>query len=288
MRILKYLWAAMIVLPLLLATVPLLAQEEEEEAPKVADMPYFSGMPSYGAVDANDKEFDAWNFYNGTACVTVEGRKFYRVYTLKPGGKQASELQVMRNYANAIRSMGGTVTFDGQAADECLTNRGYRMVAGKAVKSSDELWAEIIAWADGSEYSITVVVKEAMKQDVTASALFEALNRDGHVALYINFDTGKATIRPDSQPIIEQVVQMLQSNPDLKLSVEGHTDSVGAPASNKLLSENRAKAVVAALAAKGIDGKRLTAVGWGQDKPVADNSTDEGRAKNRRVELVKK
>jgi len=131
-------------------------------------------------------------------------------------------------------------------------------------------------------------VKEAMKQDVTSSALFEALNRDGHVALYINFDTGKATIRPDSQSVIDQVAEMLQTNPGLNLSVEGHTDSVGSPASNKALSENRAKAVVAALAAKGIDGKRLTAVGWGQDKPIADNRTEEGRAKNRRVELVKK
>jgi outer membrane protein OmpA-like peptidoglycan-associated protein len=281
------LWAATIALPLLLATVPLVAQDEEE-APKLADTPYFSSMPSYAVVEANDKEFDAWNFYNGTACVTVEGRKFYRLYTLKAGAKQASELQIARNYANAIKSMGGTVIFDGQATDECVVNRGYRMVVGKVAKGSDELWAEIISWADGWEYSITVIVKEAMKQDVTAGGLFEALNRDGHVALYINFDTGEATIRPDSQPVIDQVAEMLQTNPGLVLSVEGHTDNVGAPASNKLLSENRAKAVVAALAAKGIDGKRLSAVGWGQDKPVADNSTDEGRAKNRRVELVKK
>jgi outer membrane protein OmpA-like peptidoglycan-associated protein len=161
-------------------------------------------------------------------------------------------------------------------------------VVGKVVKGGSQLWAEIVPWGDGSNYSITVVVKEAMKQDVTAGALFEALNRDGHVALYINFDTGKATIRPDSQPVINQVAEMLQTNPGLKLSVEGHTDSVGSPASNKTLSENRAKAVVAALAAKGIEAERLTAVGWGQDKPVADNNIEDGRAKNRRVELVKK
>jgi len=287
MRILKYLRAAMIALPLALATVPLVAQEGEE-GPKPADTPYFSGMPDYAIYEADDKEFAAWNFYNGKACDTVEGRKFHRAYALKEGAKQASDLQIARNYANAIKSMGGTITFDGQAANACAENSGYRMVVGKVAKGGDELWAEIVPWGDGAEYSITVVVKEAMKQDVTASGLFEALNRDGHVALYINFDTGKATIRLDSQPVIDQVAEMLRTNPGLKLSVEGHTDSVGSPASNKVLSENRAQAVVAALAAQGIDGERLTAVGWGQDKPVADNNTDEGRAKNRRVELVKK
>jgi len=287
MRIPKYLWAATIALPLALATVPLVAQDEEE-APKPADTPYFSGMPNYAIYEVNDKEFDAWNFYNGKACDTVEGRKFFRAYILNEGAKQASDLQIARNYANAIKNMGGTIIFDGEAADSCAENSGFRMVVGKVARGGDELWAEIVPWGDGANYYITVVVKEAMKQDVTASSLFEALNRDGHVALYINFDTGKATIRPDSQPVIDQVAEMLKTNPDLKLSVEGHTDSVGSPASNKTLSQDRAKAVVAALAAKGIGGERLTAVGWGQDKPLADNNTDEGRAKNRRVELVKK
>jgi len=286
MKTLRHPWAVTIALALLLPAVPLVAQEEE--GPKLADTPYFTGMPAYKIYEADDKEFEAWNFWNGKTCVAVEGRKFHRAHILKEGAKQASELQIVRNYANAIKSMGGTIIFDGNNAESCAANAGYRMVIGKVVKGSDELWAEIAAWGDGGEYSITVILKEAMKQDVTASALFEAINREGRVALYINFDTGKASIRPDSQPVIDQVAEMLQTNAGLMLSVEGHTDSVGTPASNKILSENRAKAVVAALAAKGMDAKRLTAAGWGQDKPIADNQTDEGRAKNRRVELVKK
>ena len=96
------------------------------------------------------------------------------------------------------------------------------------------------------------------------------------------------SIRPDSQPVIDQVAEMLQTNAGLMLSVEGHTDSVGTPQSNKTLSEERAKSVVAAVVELGVDAGRLTAVGWGQEKPVADNRTEDGRAKNRRVEIVKK
>jgi OOP family OmpA-OmpF porin len=265
-----------------IAATPIQAQ-----AP-VKDTPYFSGMPNYSIYEGEDKPFDAYRFLTGRDCVTVEGRRYYRAYSPKEGAQKASELQIARNYANAINSMGGTILFDGQADNACAENTGYRMTVAKILKGGNELWVEIVPWGDGDNYSINLVVKEAMKQDVTAGALFEALNRDGHVALYINFDFGKATIRPDSQGVIDQVAQMLTANSALRLGVEGHTDNVGAPASNQTLSESRAKAVVAALAAKGIAATRLTAVGWGQDKPLAPNTTEEGRAKNRRVELVKK
>jgi outer membrane protein OmpA-like peptidoglycan-associated protein len=185
--------------------------------------------------------------------------------------------------------MGGTVIFDGECSGaDCAENCGYRMTTGKVIKGGNELWVEVVPFNEGNDYYLTLVVKEHMKQDVTASGMLDALNRDGRIALYINFDTGKATVKPDSQPIIDQIVQMLKANPDLIISVEGHTDNLGNPKSNQTLSGERSKSVVAAIVSRGIDLKRLSAVGHGQDKPIADNSTDEGRAKNRRVELVKK
>ncbi len=82
---------------------------------------------------------------------------------------------------------------------------------------------------------------------------------------------------------------MLTDNPTVKVSIEGHTqaDNTGSPAANKVLSEQRAKAVMNALIAKGITANRLSSKGWGQEKPIGDNKTEEGRAKNRRVEIVK-
>lgn len=82
--------------------------------------------------------------------------------------------------------------------------------------------------------------------------------------------------------------EMLKINPDLKIGVEGHTDNVGTPASNKTLSEARAKSVVSAIVSRGITADRLSPSGYGQDKPIGDNNTEEGRAKNRRVEQIKK
>jgi outer membrane protein OmpA-like peptidoglycan-associated protein len=118
-------------------------------------------------------------------------------------------------------------------------------------------------------------------------SLKTALDRDGHVPLHLNFDFAKATLLPDAQPVLAQVVAMLKADPALKLSVEGHTDGVGAAKTNQALSQQRAAAVVAALTQAGIAANRLKAVGYGASKPVDSNETTEGRAKNRRVELVK-
>jgi len=279
------LWIIVSFLFLMSPKVLVKVQAQESE---FKDTPWFSGMPNFTIYDAEDIEFDSYNFYNGKTCTTVEGRKYKRTYALKEDVQKSSVAQIIRNYSNAIKSMGGIIIYEGMPQEaDCAENNGLNMVVGKTVKDGNEMWVEVVTLG-GDDYYITIMLKELMKQDVTASNMFETLNRDGHIALYINFDTGKSIVRDESKPIIEQIVQMMKQNPDLKIGVEGHTDNVGSPASNKTLSEARAKAVVSAIVGQGISADRLSPAGYGQDKPVADNNTEEGRAKNRRVELIKK
>jgi len=277
----NYAWLFMSVF--LLVTPVIQAQESEFK-----DTPYFSGMPNYEIYDAEDKEFDSYNFFNGKNCISVEGRKFKRIYYPKEDAQISSVIQIVRNYSNAAKNMGGTVIYEGRPdIADCAEFNGLNLIVGKVVRDGNELWFEV-ATSSGDDYYLTIVLKELMKQDITASDMFEALNRDGRIALYINFDTGKSTIRDESKPVIDQIAQMMKSNPDLKMGVEGHTDNVGTPASNKTLSEERAKSVISGIVSQGIAAERLIPAGHGQEKPIADNNTEEGRARNRRVELVKK
>lgn len=121
-----------------------------------------------------------------------------------------------------------------------------------------------------------------------AVPLYDRMMTDGKIITYgITFDVGKSTIKPESMGEINRIVTLMTENPELKFSVEGHTDNTGNAANNQSLSEARAQAIVNKLTEMGISGDRLVAVGKGQNSPIADNSTEEGRAKNRRVEFVK-
>jgi len=102
----------------------------------------------------------------------------------------------------------------------------------------------------------------------------------------IVFESGSAALKPESEAGLNQLKQYLDETPRVtKLRIEGHTDNVGSPEANETLSGQRALAIKAALVAKGINKDRLLAVGFGQNKPIADNTTEEGKAKNRRTEF---
>ncbi len=121
------------------------------------------------------------------------------------------------------------------------------------------------------------------------NAVADSLANAGRVRLYgINFDSDKDTLRADAKPAVDQLLAALKSNPAWNVTIEGHTDATSTPAHNLDLSKRRAATVMAALVAGGIDAKRLTATGFGQTKPVASNTTELGRAQNRRVEVARR
>jgi outer membrane protein OmpA-like peptidoglycan-associated protein len=252
------------------------AFSQEKDAKGCKDHPLISRMKNY-YIDSCEKSFNSFGFYVKEGEKTLEGERTKIEYSLKEGSPQPSFLQIRRNYGNAVINIGGTVLFDED-----------RRSTFKVTKGGRETWIALEAFNEGRNYEVVILEMEPMTQEVTADAMYSALNKDGFMALYINFDTGKSDIKPESIAIIEQIAALLRTHPELKVSIEGHTDNVGTPQNNKALSLQRAKSVMNAVVQKGIAATRLTAVGWGQEKPIADNRSEDGRAKNRRVEIVKK
>ena len=155
------------------------------------------------------------------------------------------------------------------------------LITGK----STEIWLGVDV-VGGMQYRLIALERGAVVPEVTADDMLATLQRQGRVALYPKFKPDEATILPESQEMIAKAAKALQQIPEQRINVEGHTDFIGNPQDNKALSLARARSVADAIIALGVDPKRLAVAGYGQERPLADNTTDEGRAKNRRIELV--
>ena len=273
-------------------------------APALKPLPYLTVMPKYhvhpDAQNHQDIEFDSYPMFDGRGFVNIEGRVLRRTYSLTEGAPEASALQIARNITNAVKAASGTVLHDGtcthpKCSDDIVLALPAartdvdRMVTARLNTGGKEVWIEMVRFG-GQDYFITAVERGEMRQDleVSAAEMLKALNVAGRISLQIQFDTAKATIRPDSAATIKQIHELLKTNSQLKIMIEGHTDNVGQAKANQKLSEERAAAVAAALVSQGIAANRLTAAGFGQERPVADNTKEDGRAKNRRVDLVKR
>lgn len=253
-------------------------------------------------IDSHDeKTFDAVDMVVGYTAAPkpkivrkdVEGR-VYKTFYVHQGN--VSALQVMRNYETALKTAGFTTVVSGKVA--ALPGMedardGALFVAFTLAKGGQTvMYVNILIDPNvGEPVSRVVIVEPEQMQQVyavDASSLLAALAADGRIAVYgITFRTGSAEIEAGSEAELSQVRQALEAQPALKLKIEGHTDNVGAPAANRALSERRAAAVKAWLVAQGVAGARLTTEGLGDSRPVAPNDGEEGRAKNRRVELVR-
>lgn len=269
---------------LTVVAAPAFAQEEDEEGCK--DHPMFSRMPGFVISGCEDQEFSAFDFEWPDGDKRIEGHYWRLDFVIKEGAKRIGPLQIGRNYWSPMAGKGGTRVI------ETFDPGGGSLVAHMpGPKGSGTIWVQISVANGGEMYSLHVVQEAAMRQDVemTASELADALAKTGSVTLNnILFDTGKSTIKPESEAPLKIVIDLLKGDAALKIEIQGHTDNVGTPAANLKLSNERAAAVRSWLVGRGIAAARLTSAGLGDTKPVADNKTEEGRAKNRRVELVKK
>lgn len=260
-----------------LVPVSLIAQEDTEGG---KDYPMFSRWPGYYMDSYDHKKFDAYTYTLEEREETVEGEYYNINYCNKDDVEPASELQIIRNYENAIREAGGTV----------LYTEGKDYTIGKVVKEGKEIWIRVHPWNHGDCIELNITEREAMEQTIegNAASWFSDISTTGHTAIYgVYFDTDKSEIKSESEPALGEMAKMLKNNANLKVFIVGHTDNTGTFDHNMKLSQDRAAAVVNALVSKhGIPAARLKGVGAGPIAPVASNKTEEGRAKNRRVELV--
>jgi OOP family OmpA-OmpF porin len=251
------------------------------DKPGCADHPLFpTRMPGYSIADCVQKEFERYEFFTLKPPKHAEEGKFtFITYQVDDRKNEASAVAVVRNYENAIKKAGGTI----------VASVPTWWVNGKIVVDGKEVWAE--AQKGNGKIWLRIIEKQAMEQYITAdaAAFGKDLTTTGHASIYgIYFDTGKAELKPESAPALQEVAKLLAGDPALKLWVVGHTDAVGQVDDNMKLSQARAEAVVKALVAThGIAAARLRGYGVGPLAPVATNATEEGRAKNRRVELVR-
>lgn len=269
----------------------------------------FSGsvITGYQTKDFDAVRLQAAAFKDGqpTDARTLEGRVTRIAYRTGPG---PSILEVSRNFENQLVKA-GFETLLACNADDCggipfsekidalpipamwIDGFDYRYFAGHKRDGNADIYATVITSKNNDDIyaQLVVAVVGAMENKmIDAAAMAKGLGEKGHIAIYgIYFDTDKAIIKPESAPTLAEMAKLLGGQPALNVFIVGHTDNQGSFEHNMTLSRQRADAVAAALATTyKIPRGRMKTAGLGFLAPVGSNATDEGRALNRRVELV--
>ncbi|MCU0236519.1 MAG: OmpA family protein [Acidobacteria bacterium] len=271
----------LLLLGLLICLMTLSVTAQQKDSGNCKDHPAFTRMPDYWIYSCQQKQFEAYSFVVGKGKTELFEGQYWKI-AYRPQNTLASkpsELQIQRNFENAVQKQGGEVLWSEKGRSTFKLSR-----------EGLEIWVELRTDFT-SGYALFIIQKAAMAQDIVADAAAMAsdINATGHVAVYgIYFDSGKSQIKPESAQAIAEIAKLLKGQPALKLFVVGHTDSQGGVEANIALSQDRAEAVLKALVGEhGIAPARLRSFGCGQFAPLASNDSDAGRARNRRVELVK-
>ncbi|GGH67842.1 outer membrane protein OmpA-like peptidoglycan-associated protein [Filimonas zeae] len=283
-------------------SIPVSAQD-------LGTFPFFNAPEGYKYQNADTKDFDKQYLAVNGKLIPFEGKVFNAdldIDNAKNKGKFNAQL-LAKSYDKVIVELGGvklnavpvaTEEMDRIGKDELVAKKsGYaldyngRDIHTYVIRQKDaEVWIQF-SLLDGESGRMTILQKgdmETLKITLMkADDLKKEIDATGKAILHINFDTDKTSFGKEGDDAVTEIKKLLQQDGNLKLSIEGHTDNTGNAAKNKQLSLARANAVMNALVKAGIRKDRLKAVGYGSEKPVVDNNTDEGKAQNRRVELVK-
>ncbi|WP_312356013.1 OmpA family protein [Empedobacter sp.] len=250
------------------------------------------------------KQFDICFFPINGVMTPFEG-KLYKTFVSPKQGEEFSQHFFEKSMADYLQSIGAVKVFDGEITKEEYErynkqdpNKGGEGDMGYAgqnmkfwvLRTKDKGNVYIQYLSNNAGASLNVLQETDFKQTITkvmADEIAEDLTKNGKSILYINFDVDQAKITQEGDEIVTEIANALKKDNALKISIEGHTDNSGDAKHNKKLSNDRANAVMQKLIALGIDKTRLSAIGYGAEKPLVANDTEENKAKNRRVELVK-
>ncbi len=273
-------------------TIFLLMVITPAQAAEIPEHPFIKPFPGSALAENMSKytNFDSYKFYTineetqKREEVLVKGKKWVLLYEVRtPSGERVrdiSKLEFFENYKAAALEKGGKVAYEDVG----------QMVLTIPREDGGITWCRVSGNAGLGQQELVIIDEEGFKKSLTFGPveLKEALDKDGRVILYeILFDYDKATLKQESNQQLQHIVTLLIQNPDLNVEIQGHTDNEGEDEYNLTLSEQRANTVLQYLQLFGIDPDRLLAKGYGESQPVDTNDTEEGRAKNRRVELVK-
>lgn len=271
----------------------------------LGEFPYFSLPAGYEPMNKPvEMDYARFPFWTGQEFEWVEGRS-YEAAIAAADGKTWSEFELRKNLEALLESVGAVKVTSSKIPREWTDKLEDDITQGHiegigdiyneaatvyVIRRADRnIWVHFVTnSAMGNWLIMETRPFEPTAKLIDASAMKKSLDSTGKVALQVNFATDSTQVEPSSEPQVEQVVQLLRDDPSLRLSIDGHTDNTGDAQHNQALSEGRARAVVGELVDRDIDAARLEAHGYGDSQPVADNDTEAGRARNRRVELVKR
>lgn len=237
------------------------------------DFPYLPPLPGSKLGVGSYREGPMEFTFPGSKEIQIVGKRAMVKYY--PNVPNVSTVAFATAYRNALTKAGWTIISPGASNSE-----GNIALTAHYASNGRDIWASL--YMGGEEYTITVA-------DVGAqSDIEQQFAKDCHVALYgVIFDFNKAVLKPESDSVLQRVMAFANKEVALKLEVQGHTDNVGGDAYNQQLSEARAKSVMTWFVQHGVAANRLSFKGFGKTLPVATNDNDEGRAKNRRVEIAR-